>query len=347
MRISKDLNVNRGTVYKCIDKALAGGIDFGLKDKPHGSEPSISPMEKAWVISLACTKPKEYGYPEEVWSYSLLVKHIRKHAVKKGYNRLKKAYKSTIWRILNERDIRPDKIKYYLDRRDEEFEEKMSIIILVYLHVYFQNKQLAADDSSSKKLKIVTISYDEKPGIQALKTLAPDLPPVPGKYESIARDHQYKRLGTLSIRSGLDLHSGHVFTQVHDLHRSREFISFLEELDAYYDEDQRIRLLLHNHSIHTSKETMAYLSTRPNRCCLIISPEHCSWLNIIETLFSKMARTFLKVIRVDSKEGFRERVLQWVDNLNEEPVVHRWMNFNIKSEADPASQTIHWNERIR
>jgi len=59
MKISKDLKINRGTVYKCIDKALAGGIKFALQDKPHGSEPIITPAAKAWVINLACSKPKD------------------------------------------------------------------------------------------------------------------------------------------------------------------------------------------------------------------------------------------------------------------------------------------------
>jgi hypothetical protein len=78
------------------------------------------------------------------------------------------------------------------------------------------------------------VSLDEKPGIQAIKNIAPDLPPKPGMYPNIGRDYEYKRLGTLSLLAALDLHDGHIIAQVHERHRSREFILLLKELDAFY-----------------------------------------------------------------------------------------------------------------
>ncbi len=124
------------------------------------------------------------------------------------------------------------------------------------------------------------------------------------------RDHEYKRLGTLSLLAALDLHTGHVTAQVHPRHRSVEFIALLKELDAYYPPDHTIRLILDHHSAHISKETMSYLATRPNRFIYVHTPKHGSWLNLIETLFGKMARTFLKRIRVQSLQELKERILQ-------------------------------------
>src|SRR5207302_9854848 len=139
---------------------------------------------------------------------------------------------------------------------------------------------------------------------------APDLPPVPGKHPTVARDHEYKRLGTCSILAALDLHTGHVTGRVERRHRSREFIALLRDLDAYYPQDCTLRLVLDNHSAHLSQETQAYLATRPNRFKYVLTPTHGSWLNIAETLFGNTARTFLGHIRVRLGDDPRVRILQ-------------------------------------
>jgi len=101
----------------------------------------------------------------------------------------------------------------------------------------------------------------------------------------------------------------------------------LKDLDAYYPADCTIRIILDNHSAHTSRETRAYLATRPNRFKYVHTPTHGSWLNIVETLFGKMARTFLRHIRVQSRQELPQRILKGVAEINEEPVVHRWKAF--------------------
>jgi transposase len=323
--ISRQLDVCRPAIYKCIKKALATGPLSGLKDKYHRpTEPSITIEAKTWVLNLACTKPNEIGYAANTWTYSALAKHTRKHAPEAGHECLKRANKSTIWRILKEHPVQPHKIRYYLEKRDEDFEPKMRNILAVYAHVNLQNRVGGEN-------KIITVSMDEKPGVQAIRNKAPDLPPKPGKYPQLARDAEYERLGTLSILAALDLHDGHVFGQVHDHHRSEEFIQLLKDLDEYYPKDCKIRIILDNHSIHISKETMEYLASVPNRFIYVHTPKHGSWLNIIETLFSKMARTFLRHLRVESKEELRDRILKWFEEINEAPVIHRWTKFNYKS----------------
>ena len=131
------------------------------------------------------------------------------------------------------------------------------------------------------------------------------------------------------VRPALDLHDGHVIAQVHKRHRSQEFIELLKEIDAYYPAGKTIRIILDNHSSHISKETMAYLATRPNRFQYVHTPTHGSWLNLVETLFGKMARTFLKKIRVASLDELKNRIMQGVKEINENPVVHRWKKFEV------------------
>ena len=130
-----------------------------------------------------------------------------------------------------------------------------------------------------------------------------------------------------SILAALDLQDGRVTARVERRHRSREFILLLKDLDRSYPPECTIRLILDNHSSRISKETNAYLATRPNRFQYVHTPTHGSWLNIVETLFGKMARTFLKRIRVESWEELRERILQGIAEINAAPVMHRWRKF--------------------
>jgi len=169
-----------------------------------------------------------------------------------------------------------------------------------------------------------TLSYDEKPGIQAIKNIAPQLQPVPGKHQTVKRDHEYKRLGTVSLLAAIDLHTGRVISLVRERHRSSEFIEFLTEVDKKYPADWKIRLILDNHSAHVSKETTTWLLSKPGRFEFVFTPKHGSWLNMIEMFFSKIARSFLRNIRVENKQELMDRIYMGIEEINQEPVVFRW-----------------------
>ena len=153
-------------------------------------------------------------------------------------------------------------------------------------------------------------------------------PPVPGPHASLGRDYEHVRHGTLSIIAALDLHSGHIIANVESRHRSVEFIALLRRLDEYYPQEAIIRLVLDKHSTHISKETMAYLSSRPGRFEYVHTPRHGSWLNLIEAAFSRMAHTFLRHIRVGSLDELRSRILQGIDEMNAQPVRFQWEKFD-------------------
>ena len=322
--IARAMKTTRESVLKWIDKALQMGVKAGIKDTPHQPrEAVITDDAKAWVVHLGCSKPKDLGYAAELWTRSALARHVRKHAVTAGFPALVNAGKATVQRILAGQTLQPHKVRYYLERRDPDFEQKMRQVLLVYQDVALQNEA-----GTTQGQAVVTVSVDEKPGVQAIGNTAADLPPVPGKHPTVARDHEYVRYGTWSILAALDLHDGHVTARVEKKHRSVEFIALLKDLDGYYPPDCTIRLILDNHSAHLSKETRAYLATRPNRFKYVLTPVHGSWLNLAETLFGKMARTFLRHIRVQSLAELRQRILQGIAEINEAPVVHRWKAFD-------------------
>jgi len=325
--LQRQLGFSRPMIYRCVDKALAAGVQMGLKDKYHRPhEPEITDEAKAWVVSIACTKPKDHGLAAELWTISALARFVSEGALAAGFARLANAGKSTVWRILDENEIKPHKIRYYLEKRDPEFDRKMQEVLMVYRDVSIYSEGAVHD---ARPNPIYTVSVDEKPGVQAIGLTAPDLPPVPGKAAAVGRDYEYVRRGTVSILAGIDLHSGHIFANVEDRHRSVEFIALLKRLDEHYPSEAIIRVVLDNHSAHISKETLAYLSTRPGRFEYVHTPKHGSWLNLIECAFSKMARTFLRHIRVKSLDELKERILKGIAEFNASPVVFRWNKFDL------------------
>lgn len=325
--LQRQLGFSRPMIYRCVDKALAAGVQAGLKDKYHRPhEPEITDEAKAWVVSIACTKPKDHGLAAELWTISALARFVSEGAQAAGFSRLSNAGKSTVWRILDDNEIKPHKIRYYLEKRDPDFDRKMQEVLMVYRDVSIYREGAVHD---ARPNPIYTVSVDEKPGVQAIGLTAPDLPPVPGKATAVGRDYEYVRKGTVSILAGIDLHSGHIFANVADRHRSVEFIALLQRLDAYYPSDAIIRVVLDNHSAHISKETVAYLGTRPGRFEYVHTPKHGSWLNLIECAFSKMARTFLRHIRVKSIDELKERISMGIAEFNASPVVFRWNKFDL------------------
>lgn len=333
--IARAMETTRKSVRKWIDKALAMGAEAALKDTYHRPRaPVITDQARAWVVHLACCKPKELGYAAELWTRSLLAQHVRREALQAGHPSLSRAAKATVQRILAEQPLHPERVRYYLEKRDPAFEVRMKDVLLVYQEVALQNE---TPQSAAGRPTVITVSVDEKPGLQAIANTAADRPPVPGKHPDVGRDHEYKRLGTCSILAALDLHEGHVTARVERRHRSREFIALLKDLDQYYPTGCTIRIILDNHSAHISKETRTFLASRPNRFQYVLTPKHGSWLNIVETLFGKMARTFLRHIRVQSWEELRHRILLGIAEINAAPVVHRWKKFDALTPADQST----------
>src|ERR1700745_2919089 len=321
---ARRVGAHHTTVQRAVERALAYGALAALDDRPRpGKEPVITPEAKAWLVSLACDKAKDHGYPHELWTTRLLARHAREHGPSAGHQCLARLAQGTVCKILGQEEIKPHKVRYYLERRDAEFEQKMVEVLCVYREVQVLKKAAAKAEKSKKPVAIV--SYDEKPGIQAIATTAPDLPPVPGRHASFARDHEYKRHGTLSLLAGIDLLTGKVHALVRDRHRSREFIEFLKLLDAAYPASTAIKLILDNHAAHISKETKTWLAAQPDgRFEFTFTPKHGSWLNLIEGFFSKFARSVLRHIRVTSKHELKERIMAGVEDANHYPVIHTW-----------------------
>src|SRR6202521_5164371 len=318
------LGLHHQTVQRCVERAVVEGAMAALADRPcSGREPTITLEAKAWLVSLACRKAKDLGYPHALWTTRLLARHARAYGPSEGHACLADLVQGTVCKILDQDEVKPHKVRYYLEQRDPDFAEKMAEVLCVYRQVKVLKAAAVSKKKPSKAVAI--ISYDEKPGIQAIATTAPDLPPEPGVHATFAREFEYKRHGTVSLLAGIDLLSGKVHALVRDRHRSREFIEFLKLLDSAYPAHTAIKLILDNHSAHISRETKAWLATRPaGRFEFTFTPKHGSWLNLIEGFFSKFARSVLRHIRVGSKQELKERIMAGIDDINRYPVIHAW-----------------------
>ena len=321
--IADKVGLNRCSVMLCLKKFKEGGIENALFDAPgRGRNAEITDEEKAWIINIACQKPIDFGYAAETWTYAKLTSHINKTAEAAGYTRLSTIHKSTVNTILDEADIKPHKITYYCENRDPDFDSKMHNVLLVYKQLEMQfdesGKLIISEDTP-----IHVLSYDEKPGIQAIATTSDDLMPDE-KHSTINRDYEYKRLGTLSLLAAIDLQTGEAIPLVRDKHSSMEYIEFLKLLDDKYPKGDKLHIVLDNLKVHTSEATRKYLATVPGRFEFVFTPKHGSWLNMVEGFFSKMTRQMLRGIRVKSKEELTNRIYGYFAEINEEPIVFHW-----------------------
>ncbi len=323
--IADKVGMNRKSVMLCINKYLEGGVENALFDAPgRGRNAEITDDEKAWIINIACQKPVDFGYSAEVWTRTLLTKHINKFAEEAGHIRLSTISQSKVRTILEEADIKLNKITYYCENRDPDFDQKMHNVLLVYKQLSMQfdeNGKLLPFDDDNQIVHV--LSYDEKPGIQATANTSDDLLPDEN-HKTISRDYEYKRLGTVSLLAGIDLQTGEAIPLVRDRHTSKEYIEFLKLLDSKYPKEDKICLVLDNLKVHISEKTKKYLATVPGRFEFVFTPKHGSWLNLVEGFFSKLTRQTLKGIRVKTKEELVERIYKYFDEVNAEPVVYHW-----------------------
>ena len=246
-------------VMLCLKKFKEGGVENALSDAPgRGRNPEITDDEKAWIINIACQKPVDFGYSAEVWTRALLTKHIHQFAEEAGHIRLSTISQSKVRTILEEADIKPNKITYYCENRDPDFDQKMHNVLLVYKQLSLQfdeNGQLLPFPEDDQVTHV--LSYDEKPGIQAIANTTEDLPPDEN-HKTISRDYEYKRLGTVSLLAGIDLQTGEAIPLVRAGYQQRVY----RVLQLLIPSIRRgcIRLVFDN--LQILQETKKYLAIR-------------------------------------------------------------------------------------
>src|SRR5260221_13681990 len=139
--IARHHHVSRSTVVLCIQKFLQFGLEAALGELPRPGKPRQLPDDAiAWVQNCACQKPKDLCYSYELWTYRLLTAHVRQRCVAAGHPALQKLSRSNLHKILRQGELRPHKIRYYVEKRDPDFEIKMASVLHVYKEVEIVNE---------------------------------------------------------------------------------------------------------------------------------------------------------------------------------------------------------------
>ena len=262
--VGRALGVHHQTVQRCVERAVAYGPLAALDDRPRpGKEPDDHGRGQGLAGGPGLSQGKGTGLSARaVDDAAAGPPRARAWTRRRGMTAWPSLPRAPCAKSSTGKPSRRTRCATTWNAVTPSSKTKMAEVLCVYREVAILKEAAAAAKDQSKPVAVV--SYDEKPGIQAIANTAPDLPPKPGVHPSFARDFEYKRHGTLSLLAGIDLLTGKVHALVKDRHRSREFVEFLKLLDAAYPADTAIKLILDNHSAHISKETKAWLAAQPD-----------------------------------------------------------------------------------
>jgi hypothetical protein len=135
--------VNRNTVVLCVRKYLGFGLEAALGELPRSGKPRrVSDDAIAWIQNLACQKPKDLGYAQELWTCQQLTAHVRREGPAAGFGELSRLSRAKLHKVLAQGELKSHKVRYYVERRDSEFDRKMAAVLHVYKEVEIVNRGL-------------------------------------------------------------------------------------------------------------------------------------------------------------------------------------------------------------
>src|SRR5258708_23461542 len=144
------MGVSQLTVTGCWERTAELGVLAALDDRARtGRDATITVEARTWLVGLACAKPTQFGYPHELWTTRLLAAYARDHGPPAGHPSLAKLAQGTVCKILAEQDVKPHKVRYYLEKRDPQFEPKMAEILCVYRQVAMLRAHATNGDTHS------------------------------------------------------------------------------------------------------------------------------------------------------------------------------------------------------
>lgn len=230
---------------------------------------------------------------------------------------------SSISRILRKHSLRPHLHKYFLQITDPNFFEIMPLIVDLYLH-------------PPKYL----FSFDECPGIQALKKVAPPLPPGEGKAGYRYSEPNHSRNGTVDLFAFLDVNTGKVFGECTENHNSETLIGVFKKHIASLPDDAIVHYICDNLSPHscpdfcrvvaelcaveypeeeliTKQLRQEWLQREDKRIVIHFTPKHGSWLNMVEIWFGIMGQKCLKYNSFTSVDELSDFLCDFIRTWNQ------------------------------
>lgn len=295
-QIAAELGCSPNTVRTWRARFAEHGID-GLTDARRPGRPRrLGQVERVAVTAVATSAPPG---PAATWTHAAIAGRLAERAITVSA--------SQVGRILAEADLKPYKVRGWLNRRDDPaFWDRAAGICDLYLN---------------PPPGSVLLSIDEKTAIAARSRKYPDIPAAPGR--AARREFEYKRHGTASLMAAMDIASGQVVGEIIARNNADTFIGFLTMLDQLIDPSRPIHVVLDNGSSHTAKKTRAWLAAHP-RWHVHFTPPHASWLNQIELYFSALAKTVIRYGDFSSRDDLIEKIEAYILGKNDTAKPYRW-----------------------
>ena len=271
-------------------------------------------------MTIATSEPADYGNSATRWSLDDIAATILQDTDHGAMSR------STIWRILEEADLKPHKSVYWLNSHDPDFDAIAREIGQLYVQApaFYQQGRLV-------------ICSDEKTGMQILQRKSPTQPIEPGKPEK--REHEYIRHGTRALIASFAVPTGEVVWNLGQTRTSQDFAAHMDHVATHFREMQRFDWVLDNLNTHWSLEVCrvvaelsevpfvpkdlktgaqrrTFLTNPSHKHVFHFTPKHGSWLNQVELWFSVLSRRFLKRGDFASAAEFEERLLAFLNDYN-------------------------------
>ena len=251
----------KSVVWRWQERFMREGVDGLLRDKTR--PPGRKPLDPEIIERVVATTAKDPPGETTHWTASLMAKAV-------GISI------SSVQRIWQAHGLHPHRVRRFKLPRDPEFVPKLRAMVGLYVN---------------PPAHAIVLSIDEKSQIQALDRTQPGLPMKKGRAGTLT--HDYKRHGTTTLFAALNVLEGNVIGRCMQRHRHQEFIRFLNAIEAEIPAGKIIHVVLDNYATHKHPKVRAWLARHP-RFIFHFTPKSCSWLNAVETLFSRLTRRRLK-----------------------------------------------------
>lgn len=289
--VARRVGVSRPSVWRWQQRFAEEGADGLLRDKtrkPGKQRTSDETVRR--VVALTCSEP-----PGEATHWT-----GRAMAAATGLSL------RTVQRIWGAHDLQPHRIRTFKRSRDPDFIAKLDDIVGLYM---------------APPRHAIVLSVDEKSQIQALDRTQPGLPLKPGKAGTMT--HDYIRHGTTTLFAALNVLDGTVIGRNMQRHRHQEFIRFLNAVERAIPAGKIIHAILDNYATHKHPKVRAWLTRHP-RWIFHFTPTSCSWLNAVETFFSKLTRQRIRRGAFGSLVDLQTAINRYLDQHNANPKPFTW-----------------------
>jgi transposase len=325
---------DRLILVECLEgaSALRQAIRELLADAPRPGTPGKFTAEQlAQIFAVACEKPEKSGRPITHWTHAELADEIIKRGIVKSISA------RHLGRLLNEADLKPHRIRYWLNAKEKDeptFVPQVQTVCATY----------AAAPQLYVQFHTHTISTDEMTGIQALERIAETKPTKPGQEARL--EFEYKRNGTQTLIANFHVVTGKIVSPTVQATRTEEdFVKHMKKTMAT-DAEASWVIVTDQLNIHLSEglvllvallcgiaaDTLGkkgksgvlksvasrkqFLTDVSHRIRFVYTPKHSSWLNQVEIWFSILVRRVIRRGSFTSKADLREKILNFIDYFN-------------------------------